>query len=230
MEPHYQVVISRILLAILAGGIIGLERAHHGRPAGLRTHTLVCVSSCLLMLLSVFQWDLIEAKNMETIRVDPTRMGQGIMTGIGFLGAGVIMKDKYTIRGLTTAGSIWMTASIGIIIGMGLYFAASMAVLATVIVLSMFRWIEKILPSLYYAKITMRFKSSEVLDKDTVMKTIKDCDVFSFSPSFRLDDEGRYFCYEMTARTKNIDNFHKLSEILRTMEQVKEYSVIPTGD
>ncbi len=230
MEQHYPEVATRLLLAILAGGIIGVERAHHGRPAGLRTHTLVCMSSCLLMLLSAFQWGFIDPKYMDTIRVDPTRMGQGIMTGIGFLGAGVIMKEKFTIRGLTTAGSIWVTASIGIIIGMGFYFAALFATVATVIVLSMFRWVEKILPSLYYAKVMLSFKSSEILDKDTVMNMISDCDLYSFTPSYMLDDEGRFFRYEMTVRTKDIDNFHKLSESLRLMEEVKEYSVIPTGD
>lgn len=230
MEQHYLEVATRLLLAILAGGIIGVERAHHGRPAGLRTHTLVCMSSCLLMLLAAFQWDFVDPKYMETIRVDPTRMGQGIMTGIGFLGAGVIMKEKFTIRGLTTAGSIWVTASIGIIIGMGFYFAAFFATVATVVVLSMFRWLEKILPSLYYAKVMMSFKASEVIDKETILNIVNECGVFSFSPSFVLDDEGRFFRYEMTVRTKDINNFHQLSETLRVMEAIREYSVIPTGD
>ena len=92
----YEVIFVRLLAAVFAGGIIGLERSYHGRPAGLRTHTLVCVSSSLLMLLTVFQWSLLAAMPIDTIRVDPTRMAQGIMTGIGFLGAGVIMKEKLT--------------------------------------------------------------------------------------------------------------------------------------
>ena len=89
----------------------------HGREAGFRTHALVCVSSSLLMVLMVFQWELVPKEYLDTVRVDPSRMAQGIMTGIGFLGAGVIIKEGLTVRGLTTAASIWMTASIGIVIG-----------------------------------------------------------------------------------------------------------------
>jgi len=113
---------------------------------------------------------------------------------------------------------------------MGFYFAAFFATIAVVVILSMFRWVEKILPSLYYAKVMLSFKSSEILDKDTILKMVNDCGVYSFSPSFVLDDEGRIFRYEMTVRTKNINNFHALSESLRLMEEVREYSVIPTGD
>ncbi|WP_455219878.1 MgtC/SapB family protein, partial [Kaarinaea lacus] len=131
-------VSSRLLVALFAGGLIGLERAYTGRPAGLRTHSLVCMSSSLLMLLTVFQWELLTNAPLDTVRVDPTRMAQGVMTGIGFLGAGVIMKEKFTIRGLTTASSIWMTASIGIILGMGFYTAGLLATVLTLVILSFF--------------------------------------------------------------------------------------------
>lgn len=136
-------------MALAAGGLIGLERSYHGRPAGFRTHTLVCMASSLLMLLTVYQVELLPTLPLETVRVDPTRMAQGIMTGIGFLGAGVIMKERLTIRGLTTAASIWITAAIGILIGTGFYFAAAVATLLALGALSLFRWIEKVLPSLY---------------------------------------------------------------------------------
>ena len=109
MTIDYYAVFIRLLMAVILGALIGFERSYHGRPAGLRTHTLVATSSALLMLVTVFQWDLLAGVPIETIRVDPTRMGQGIMTGIGFLGAGVILKEKLTIRGLTTATSIWMS-------------------------------------------------------------------------------------------------------------------------
>ena len=229
MEQHYTMM-ARVMLAVLIGGFIGLERAHHGRPAGLRTHTLVCVSSCLLMLLTEFQWDLFANKPPDSLRVDPTRMGQGIMTGIGFLGAGVIMKEKFTVRGLTTAGSIWMTASIGIIIGIGMYVAAVFTAVITIVILSMFRWIEKVIPTLHYGKLMMKFKSSEVMNKASVMELINQCGVHSFSPSYTMDEEGRFFRYQMTVKTKDIGNFYRLSEVLRDLESVKEFSVIPTGD
>jgi putative Mg2+ transporter-C (MgtC) family protein len=108
------VVIARIAAALLIGGLIGFERTFHGRPAGFRTHALVSVASALLMLVTVYQADWMTAAPLDTIRTDPTRMAQGIMTGIGFLGAGVIFKEGLTVRGLTTAASIWVTAAIGI--------------------------------------------------------------------------------------------------------------------
>ena len=163
METEYLTILIHLGSAVLAGGLIGLERAYHGRPAGFRTHTLVCTASSLLMLLTVYQWQLLADAPLETVRVDPTRMAQGIMTGIGFLGAGVIMKEGLTVRGLTTAASIWMTASIGILLGIGFYFPAIVATLLTLGTLSLFRWIEAIIPSQYYARLNIRFKSHELL-------------------------------------------------------------------
>src|SRR5262245_54758888 len=86
----------RIVCAMLIGALIGLERSFHGRPAGFRTHALVCLASALLMLVTVYQNEWMTQVAIETIRTDPTRMAQGIMTGIGFLGAGVILKDGLT--------------------------------------------------------------------------------------------------------------------------------------
>src|SRR6201746_891229 len=87
----------------------------------------------------------------DAIRTDPTRMAQGIMTGIGFLGAGVIFKEGLNVRGLTTAASIWITSAIGILVGIGFYFPAIVCVVLTLAVLGLFRLIEARLPSEYYA-------------------------------------------------------------------------------
>ena len=132
MSDEYAIPLVRLSLALVAGALIGLERTYHGRPAGFRTHILVSTASGLLMLLTVSSAELITEASLEIVRIDPTRMAQGIMTGIGFLGAGVIVKEGLTIRGLTTAGSIWITASIGIMVGVGLYFAAFVAEVITV--------------------------------------------------------------------------------------------------
>ena len=107
---------------MLAGGLIGLERSFHGRPAGFRTHALVCLASALLMTVTAFQSVWIPEADLELFRTDPTRMAQGIMTGIGFLGAGVIFKEGLNVRGLTTAASIWITAAIGILVELDFIF------------------------------------------------------------------------------------------------------------
>src|SRR5438132_472276 len=106
-------MLARLLVALGAGAAIGFERSYHGRPAGLRTHALVCTASSLLMLITVYEGHWMHAAS-ALVQLDPTRMAQGIMTGIGFLGAGVIIKEGLSVRGLTTAASIWITAAIGI--------------------------------------------------------------------------------------------------------------------
>jgi putative Mg2+ transporter-C (MgtC) family protein len=123
MDKETVDILVHLVVAMVAGGLIGLERSYYGRPAGFRTHTLVCMASSLLMLVTIYQRDWFSGAMIDTVRVDPTRMAQGIMTGIGFLGAGVIMKERASIRGLTTAASIWITAAIGILAGVGLYKA-----------------------------------------------------------------------------------------------------------
>src|SRR5258708_27659873 len=139
----------RLLVALAAGALIGYERSYHGRPAGFRTHSLVCMASSLLMLVTVYEAHWVRV-TVQAVSIDPTRMAQGIMTGIGFLGAGVIIKEGLSVRGLTTAASIWTTAAIGILAGVGFYFPLALSVLLTLGVLSLFRCIEGRMPSQAY--------------------------------------------------------------------------------
>src|SRR5918992_3255710 len=127
----YQEISLRLLIALIFGGLVGLERSYHARPAGFRTHTLVCLASAALMLVTVYEGRWFDPSGLERVAVDPTRMAQGIMTGIGFLCAGVIMKEGLSVRGLTTAASIWITAAIGILTGIGFYFPALLAAALT---------------------------------------------------------------------------------------------------
>src|SRR6185436_21028356 len=103
MAQEYFEIVFRLIAALVAGGLIGLERSYRGRAAGFRTHALVCIASSLLMLVTVFEAHWITTIASARVVIDPTRMAQGIMTGIGFLGAGVIVKEGLTVRGLTTA-------------------------------------------------------------------------------------------------------------------------------
>ena len=150
VPPEYLPMTLRLLAAVAAGGLIGLERSYHGRPAGFRTHTLVCLSTCLLMLVTVYETYWFPAIFQGRVTIDPTRLAQGIMTGIGFLGAGAILKEGLSVRGLTTAASIWITAALGILIGIGFYFPAVVATVLTLGTLSVFRWIEIRMPMQTY--------------------------------------------------------------------------------
>ncbi|MBD3669332.1 MAG: MgtC/SapB family protein [Gammaproteobacteria bacterium] len=226
MEYDYELIFTRLLLAVLAGGIIGIERAIHGREAGFRTHTLVSVSSSLLMLLMVYQWELVPKEFLDTVRADPTRMAQGIMTGIGFLGAGVIIKEGLSVRGLTTAASIWMTAAIGIVIGLGFYVPALIATIITILTLSAFRWLENLLPTQTYARLRIEFKRfDKVTDEATLNEIISAHHIKSFQYNYHLVDEGKRLVYEVTIRSKEQKNFRSLAQHLMDLEDVLEFRI-----
>ncbi len=224
------IILCRLLAALLIGSIIGLERAYRGRLAGLRTHTLVSASSCLLMLVTVYLWDFIENAPLNSIRVDPTRMAQGIMTGIGFLGAGVIMKERFSVRGLTTAASIWITASIGIAVGLGFYVAAIASAFLTLIVLSAFAWFERVLPTQKYSNLMIRMKRDDTIKECEIYEIIGNHDMKGSNPSYHLMDEGRFMQYEFTICTNDANNFKKLNETLCSVKQINEFRIIPMGN
>src|SRR5258705_6041524 len=102
-NDNYAAIALHLVIALAAGGLVGLERSYHGRPAGFRTHALVCVASSLLMLLAVYQSSWLPAANQDTFRTDPTRMAQEIMTGIGFLCAGAILQERPSLPGISAA-------------------------------------------------------------------------------------------------------------------------------
>lgn len=127
--------IPRLLVTTFLCGIIGMEREHVNRPAGVRTHVLVGVSSALIMVTSEYMVTYFE----EFYTVDPTRMGAQIISGIGFLGAGTIIKDGFHVRGLTTAASLWAVTCVGIAAGAGFYSGAFLATIAIYLTLEVLK-------------------------------------------------------------------------------------------
>jgi putative Mg2+ transporter-C (MgtC) family protein len=230
MSYELLVMTLRIVGALLIGGLIGLERSFHGRPAGFRTHSLVCVASALLMLVTVYQNEWMTHVAIDAIRTDPTRMAQGIMTGIGFLGAGVIFKEGLTVRGLTTAASIWVTASIGVLVGIGFWVPAILGTIATLAVLSLFRVIESRLPSEFYAHHHLRFKRDAVMSEVKLRELIGAHGFTIANLSQRLVMEGKIFEYRMVIRSRDRGNAQALSQRLLSLPEVIEFRISPTGD
>lgn len=224
------VIVVRLLAALAIGGMIGLERSLHGRPAGFRTHSLVCVASALLMLVTVYQLHWMTEVPLDTIRGDPTRMAQGIMTGIGFLGAGVIFKEGLNVRGLTTAASIWITSAIGILVGIGFYFPALMGAFITIAVLHVFRRIESMLPTEYYAHHVLGFSRRSVMSEEAVREMIVSYGFSLTNLSSRLSDGGKLFEYRMTISSRDQRAVEALSKHLRGLPKVKEFRITPAGD
>ena len=223
-------MVFRIIAALAAGGLIGLERSHRGRPAGFRTHALVCLASSLLMLVTVYESHWFPRDSAARVMVDPTRMAQGIMTGIGFVGAGAIIKEGFTVRGLTTAASIWITAAIGILTGIGFYFAALIGTVLVLGTLSAFRWIEARLPSETYAIFMVRFSRDAVIPESGLRALVESTGFSLHNLSYRLHGDVGQFEYRMVLRTLDAANARALSDKLRLDPSVLEFRIAPTGD
>lgn len=229
MRPEAQAILEHLLVALLAGALIGLERSFHGRPAGFRTHALVCVASSALMLVTLYQGWWFSGSISGAVSIDPTRMAQGIMTGIGFLGAGVIFKEGLTVRGLTTAASIWITAAIGILAGIGFYFASIITVVITLGTLSVFRWVEDKMPVQSYARLEVRFSRSAIMSEDELRAFISERGFSVANLNYRYNADADFIEYGMVIQTVEPANLRRISEDLpRT--SVREFQLLPMGD
>ena len=152
-------IVLNMAVALLLGLLVGYERSYHGRAAGMRTYGLVCMASAALTVIGGYPGFWFGGHAILPLSgTDPTRIVQGIVTGIGFLGAGVIMREGFNISGLTTAASIWASSVIGIMVGFGFYLAAiGLAFLCAMSMIFLWR-LEQWLPSRHALAITMRFK------------------------------------------------------------------------
>lgn len=230
MPQHYLEIASHLAAAWVAGSLIGLERSYHGRPAGFRTHALVCLAAALLMVVTHYQWDWLGPVPLETVRTDPTRLAQGIMTGIGFLGAGVIFKEGLTVRGLTTAASIWITSAIGILFGVGFFYPATLATVATLGTLAVFRRIEDRIPSHRFSQLVLRFRADRIPEEKELVSAIGAQGFAVANMSYRLDREKGYFEYHMMIHTSRKTALTALATTLRERTDVVEFRISPSGD
>jgi putative Mg2+ transporter-C (MgtC) family protein len=172
-ELHFAEVLLRVVLAGVLGGAIGVEREIREREAGLLTHLLVAVGAALFTLVSAYGWHDFHFSNQSGVTYDPTRIAAQIVTGIGFLGAGAIIRQGLSVRGLTTAASLWVVAAIGIAAGAGYYTGA---VITTVVVLVSlwplrilaYRLIERIRPGERRLEVDLRANESPSLLLETL--------------------------------------------------------------
>ncbi|TFE25750.1 MgtC/SapB family protein [Cohnella luojiensis] len=134
-------LVIRLLLSVLLGGLVGYERERKNHAAGLRTHTLVCLGSCLLMILSMYGFA--DFADQPNVRLDPARLAAQVITGVGFLGAGTILFTGKSITGLTTAASIWVVMAVGLTVGAGFYMPAILSAVMVLLVLWGLNIVEK---------------------------------------------------------------------------------------
>jgi len=153
-------VFLNLLGALALGSLVGYERSYHGRAAGMRTYGLVCMASAGVTAMAGFPAAWYGGAQAAVAVVDPTRVVQGIVTGVGFLGAGVIMRDGLNISGLTTAASIWAAACIGVMIGVGLYAAAILLALLCAVTMMWGSRVENLLPSHHAVAMSLRYQAN----------------------------------------------------------------------
>lgn len=156
----------RLLLALVLGGMVGFEREKNSSAAGFRTHILVCLGSTLVMLLSIYGFSaFVDETN---VRLDPARLAAQVISGIGFLGAGTILRHGLSITGLTTAASLWVVAAIGLAVGAGFYYPA---VLTTWLVL-MSLWVLNVLEKRWFREKRTYVLKVNAVNKPGVMTSI----------------------------------------------------------
>lgn len=212
-------VLLRLALAAIFGGLIGLERERKDWAAGLRTHMMVCVGSCLVIIVSAFGFgDILGTKGVE---LDPSRIAAQVVSGVGFIGAGAILFSRQgTIRGLTTAAGLWTVAAIGLATGSGLYFAAG----ATTVVALIILWAIQPLEKRYLRRFklaTLRVVTEPDANQAQLMQGLMRHEEAPVEEMF-FEKNGDEMVYELKYTNRNLESLETLLADLRKNPKVKE--------
>lgn len=201
--------IIRILVASIIGGIIGLEREYRAKEAGFRTHFLVALGSALFMVVSQYGFDLSNEK-IVNISLDPSRIASQVVTGIGFIGAGIIIFQKHVVRGLTTAAGLWVTSAIGLACGSGLY---TLAITSMILVLVCLEVLHFVVRNVEFKTITATFSSSSKGSIIQAIDTLRDRNIDIRTYSLRQDKTHTPQIYllniEISVRGRDMENVVK---------------------
>lgn len=212
----------KLLLAALAGGLVGLEREKHGRPAGLRTNLLVAVGSCVMMIVSeafYLKYGRFDAET--TLRLDPSRVAAQIVTGIGFIGAGVILKEGATVRGLTTAASLWAVAGLGMAFGMGFFSLGAIATVLVLISLTLLKKLDPIMKKDRYLTLAVTAANRDgLLEELQEMFAARGLETMSLNSSVDLVTNELFYQVVITQQTQHVG--HELTSQIKKIEGIKK--------
>ena len=212
-------IIIRLLLGAVLGGIIGFERQVHGRQAGFRTQLLVCVASVLVMIVSEYYHHL-SYMNPSYVRVDPGRIAAGAITGIGFIGAGAILKMGITIQGLTTAACLWMVSAVGLAVGAGLYAAGVAASALTLFSLLVLRVIERRMSRLVFKFITIT--ADEKIEDDKIKSILKKQGSHISKTDYEKDNSKGEITYDITISLRHHVQMKPMLDELSSISGVRK--------
>ncbi|MGO9485226.1 MAG: MgtC/SapB family protein [Rhodomicrobium sp.] len=222
-------LLFHLIGATAVGLLLGYERSYHGRAAGMRTYALVCITSTMLTVINAYpgQW-YGGLSNPPASAGDPTRTIQGIMTGIGFLCAGVIMKDGLTIRGLSSAASIWTTAAIGVIIGLGFYGAAISATGVALAAMTVLGRLEKILPHQTTLFLSLVYPHERTPSTDEIRQRMHGHGFDVLDWSFYYCEGKRQYQYDLVLQATGTCRSHDLAGDLAGSPDVTEFRLAPS--
>lgn len=211
------ITLAKLLLAAVLGGMIGLEREIHGRPAGFRTHLLVSLGSCLFVITSIHFYTVYgNFSGNQPVGVDPGRVAAQVVTGIGFLGAGAIIREKFSVRGLTTAACLWVAAAIGVSCGIGLFGLSITVTLISLASLLLLKRVEKKLNRDTY--LYLRVWSEDLpLQMDRIESRLAECDLYSQHMSIEknIATAELHLVYQIKYNAKSLpaDPVHTLASL-----------------
>ena len=217
-----------VLGAVLAGGVIGLEREWRGRAAGLRTHILVSLASALLMQAAMTQgeWAFLALPD-ESIVTDPTRMAHGVLTGIGFLCAGVIFRTGFSIHGLTTAASLWITSAIGILFGVGLFGLGALATVVTGLILVALRLISLRLPAVTVVDVEAGWARGDTATEDAVEAALAAVDPDAQADRIEVVENGTLAVRSWRVNLRGAPDLKALAATLSGLAGVTRFQLDP---
>lgn len=222
------VVFLNLLGALILGLIVGYERSYHGRAAGMRTYGLVCMAAAALTVIAGYPNYWFGGQVNSYLAGDPTRVIQGIVTGIGFLGAGVIMRDGLNISGLTTAASIWACAAIGIMVGVGFYVSAIMLTFLAALCMMWVSKLESWLPSRPAIAVTLEFQKNFIPQENTLREVVysNGYEIATGSFAIRSSNEKLQWHFVAIALSKRSGvPMNELASGLSTLEGVEDFSL-----
>lgn len=217
----YGTFFLRLALSGVLAGLIGFEREMRSKEAGIRTHFLVGVGATLIMIVS--QYGFFEVVGPD-IRVDPSRIAAQVVSGVGFLGAGIIFKEKGTVKGLSTAAGIWTTAGIGLSIGSGMY---TVGIFVTLLVLIAFEILKKLSLKYDYSYLEMEIKSNEKLYKE-IQKILLEKKVLTDFLKGSGGGADKLYSTKLRIKVKKESQIDDIMELLQNIDGVEsfEYEVI----
>lgn len=214
-DISFPVVIVRLVVSLVLGGIIGMERERHNQPAGFRTHTLICLGATMIMLLSIY---VPQHAGSNVSGGDPGRIAAQVVSGIGFLGAGAILRLGVSVKGVTTAASIWVVASLGLVIGAGMYGTAAVSTVFILFILTVLEKIEKrVFTERYLRSINLELATTE----------FHLASIVGLISGYRIEVQSSDISQSLDDGTTKLKIVVKIPENLRVQELLHDLREIP---